>query len=201
MERSSRCNGIFRGTGSENLEKRRATRWNPRSTRIAVVDRARMETRWQSTGIEESTRTSRRDGRSRARDATSSVHVRIATWMERTAVALFNKVHVYRSALLRCAATMRHERETVFLRVAFAMRAGSAQAASSYLIFEHACFTHSSRNIDLFGAMRYVPIHRKFVDRTISQREPAIFRAFSSFQLFSIIQTKKKSIIPCATII
>jgi len=30
-----------------------------------------------------------------------SVHVRIATWMERTAIALFNMVHVYRSALLR----------------------------------------------------------------------------------------------------
>jgi len=176
----------FAGPEAKNLEreKRRATRWNPRSTRIAVVDRAGMETRWQSTGIEESTRTSRRDGRSRARDATSSVHVRIATWMERTAVALFNKVHVYRSALLRCAAAMRHERETVFLRVAFAMRAGSAQAASSYLIFEHACFTHSSRNIDLFGAMRYdgVPIHRKFVDRTISQREPASFHFFEPFR-------------------
>lgn len=37
----------------------------------------------------------------RVRDATTNVHVSIATWMERTVDALFNEVHVYRAALLR----------------------------------------------------------------------------------------------------
>lgn len=72
--------------------------------RVATIGyRTKRESRWLPGG--------------KVRDAMTNVHVRIATWMERTVDALFNKIHVYRSALSRLTLAMQHQCKTLLSRV------------------------------------------------------------------------------------
>lgn len=141
----------------------------------------------------------------RVRGATTNVHVSITTWMERTADALFNKVHVYRAALLRLTLAMRHRCK---MPPRSFSRSADARALVAHITSAGAFYASVTRyrswhfasersiSIVLTYLILITPLdtYKRSLDWQCDYREYLVCSIFLTFTFF-IIHVKKRAIV------